>query len=185
MFFAYFKWDSRWAFMSNGFLLATLPYMLDLWSAWDIVVTCILWPVLAINACRSFKVAIGLLVASDQSPTCSVIQFGGMAWCRQGLVGAINLPRLNNHIQVIFKAFEMFHTHPLISAFPQLCPRVLLKAPWCSLLSVCLTWCVILKVIGYTWANLGLLLQRGGHLSNQAISVYLFFTTFSPQFRGI
>jgi hypothetical protein len=82
---------SMWAF-----LFATLSYMPDLWSGWDIVVTCTLWPVLAIKAHRYFKVAIGLTVASDQSPTWSVIQFGGTSWSRQGLGGAIHLPLLNN-----------------------------------------------------------------------------------------
>uniref|UniRef100_A0A8C4QPG5 POPDC1-3 domain-containing protein n=1 Tax=Eptatretus burgeri TaxID=7764 RepID=A0A8C4QPG5_EPTBU len=40
VFFAYLKWDSLWAVLSNGFLLAILPCRPDLWSAWDIVVTC-------------------------------------------------------------------------------------------------------------------------------------------------
>lgn len=31
--------------------------------------------------------------------------------------------------------------------------------------------CVILKVTGYTWDNLGLLLERGGDFYNQDISV--------------
>ena len=63
-FFAFLKRDSRCAFLSHGFLLVTLPYSLDLWSAWDIVVTSRQWSVFAIKACSSFKVAIGFLVAS-------------------------------------------------------------------------------------------------------------------------
>jgi len=51
-------------FLSNGFLLTTPPYRPGWLSAWDIVVTCTQWPVFAIKACSSFKVAIGLLVAS-------------------------------------------------------------------------------------------------------------------------
>ena len=39
-------------------------------------------------------------------------------------------------LQGIFKAFEIFYTHPLICAFPQLYPGGLLKAPWCSWLSL-------------------------------------------------
>ena len=50
--------------MSFSFLLVTLPYRPDLWSAWNIVVTCTHWPFFAIKTCSSFKVAIGLLVAS-------------------------------------------------------------------------------------------------------------------------
>jgi len=92
-FFAYLKQNSRWAFLSNGFLLATLPYRPDLWSAWDIVVTCTQWPIFAIKACSSFEVAIGL---SDQSPLCLVIQFGRTARSRQGLGGTIYLPLLND-----------------------------------------------------------------------------------------
>ena len=63
-FFASLKWDLWWAFLSNGSLLATLQYRRDLWSACDIVVACTQWPVFAVKACSSFKVAIGLLVAS-------------------------------------------------------------------------------------------------------------------------
>ena len=63
-YFAYLQRDSRLAFLSNAFLVATLPYRPDLWSAWDIVVTCTKWPVYAIKACSSFKVAIGHLVVS-------------------------------------------------------------------------------------------------------------------------
>ena len=67
-------------FLSNGFLLATQPYRRDLWSAWDIGITCIQRPFLVIKACSSFKVTIGLLMASsDPSPPCLIIQFRGMA----------------------------------------------------------------------------------------------------------
>ena len=139
-FFAYLKWNWRWAFLSGDFLLATWPYRPDLCRAWDVVVTCTQWPVFAIKACSncsSFKVASGL---SDQSPPCLVIQFG--VWPDLGRVLVVPytfhfLMIVLTVLQGIFKAFEIFLYHPLMCAFPQLYPRGVLKAPWCSWLSLC------------------------------------------------
>ena len=98
-FYAYLKRDTKWAFLTNGFLLSTLPYRPDLWSAWDIVITCSQWPVFAIKTCNSFKVAIGLLVTSLISLL--------LAWSssmeeqplsRQGLGGTIHLSLLNDYL---------------------------------------------------------------------------------------
>ena len=114
--------------------------MLDLWNAWNIVVTYALWRAFAIKACSSFKVAIGLLMAFDQCPPCLVIHFGGMAWSRPDLGGTIHLRLINDCLDFAPRDIQglrnMFYTHHLICAFPQLYPRGLLKAPWVSWLSL-------------------------------------------------
>ena len=182
-------------FLSDGFLLATLLYRPDLWSAWDIVVTCTQWPVFAIKACSSFIVAIGLLCClSDHSPPCLVIQFGGTAWSRQGLCGTIRLPPLNDyplqHSQDIHGLWNIFipisWSVPFHNFIPEVFWKLLGAHGWVFAVKCTtqqrkltgtadfilklseslqfntgggqLTWCVILKVIGYTWANLQLLL---------------------------
>ena len=125
-FFAYFKRDSRWAFLSNGFLLATLPYRPDLWSAWDIVVTCTLWPVLAIKACSSCKVAIGLLVASLIS---LLLARSSSLEGRPDLGRVLVVPYTFHFLiivltvlQGIFKAFDIF-----LYPSPDLCPSTTLS----------------------------------------------------------
>ena len=117
-FCAYLKRDSRWAFLSNGFLLATMPYRPDLWSAWDIVVTCTQWQIFTIKACSSFKIAIGLLVASLINLL--------LAWS-SSLEGQPDLGRVLvvpyafhflmivlTVLQGIFKAFEIFLEAPWV-----------------------------------------------------------------------
>ena len=145
-------------FLSNGFLLAMLPYTPDLWSAWDLVVTCTQWPVFAIKVCNSFKVSIGLLEASLISLL--------LAWSsslegrpdlyRVPVVGTICLPVLYDCLDCaqrdIQGLWNIFLTHPLICAFPQLYPGGLFKAPWCS--------CVI-----FLWNAL----PRRGNLQEQLI----------------
>ena len=110
-FFADLKRDSRWAFLSNGFLLVTIPHKPDLWSTWDIV-TCTQWPMFVTKAWSSFKVAIGLLVASLISLL--------LAWS-SSFEGRPDLSRVLvvlyafhflvivlTVLQGIFKAFEIF-----------------------------------------------------------------------------
>ena len=110
-FFADLKWDSRWAFLSNGFLLATLLYRPDLWSAWDIVVTCTQWPVFAMKECSSFKLAIGLLVAS----LISLLAWSSTLKGRPDLGRVLVVPYALHFLMIvltvlqgIFKAFEIF-----------------------------------------------------------------------------
>ena len=109
---AYLKNDSRWAFLSHGFLLATLPYMPDLWSAWDIVVTCTQWPVFSIKTCSSFKVAIGLLVASLVS---LLLAWSSSLEGRSDLGRVLVVPYTFHFLMIaltvlqgIFKAFKIF-----------------------------------------------------------------------------
>ena len=138
-FFAYINRDSRWAFLSNDFLLATLPHRPDLWSALDIVVTCIQWPGFTIKVC-TISVTIGFLLTSlisllawssslERWPDLGRVLVGSYAFHFLMIVLTV--------LQGIFKAFEIFYTHPLICAFPQLYPGGVLKAPWCSWLSLC------------------------------------------------
>ena len=131
VFVAYLKWDSRWAFLSNGILLATLGYRPGLWSAWDIVVTCTKWPVFAIKASSSFKVASGL---SDQSPPYVVIKFGGTAWSRQGLGGTIRLPPFHDCLDCAARDIQglwnIFIPIPWSVPFHNLYPGGLLKVPF-------------------------------------------------------
>ena len=111
-FFAYLKGDSRWAFLSHGFLLATLTYRPHLWSAWDIVVTCTQWQVFTIKACSTFKVAIGLLVAS----LISLLLAWSSSLERRPDLGRVLVVSYAFHflmivltvLQGIFKASEMF-----------------------------------------------------------------------------
>ena len=98
-------------FLSNGFLLATLLYRPDLWSAWHIVVTCTQWSLFATKACGSFKL-----------PLASLISFL-LAWSSSldGLPdrGRVLVVPYAFHflmivltvLQGIFKAFEVFYTH--------------------------------------------------------------------------
>ena len=141
MYFCIPQRDSRWAFLSNGFLLSPQPYRQDLWCAWNIFVTCTQWPIFAIKACGCFKVAIGLLVASLISllhAWSSTLE----GWPDRGRV--LVVPYAFHFfmigltvLQGIFKVFEIFYTHPMICALPQLYPGGLSKAPWCSWLSLC------------------------------------------------
>ena len=89
----------------------------------------------------SFKVAIGLLVASLIS---LLLTWSSSLEGRPDLGRVLVVPYAFHFLMIvltvlqgIFKAFYIFYTHPLICAFPQLYPRGLLKAPWCSWLSLC------------------------------------------------
>ena len=111
-FFADLKWDSRLAFLSHGFILATLPYRPDLWSVWVIVVTCTQWPFFAIKSCSSFKVGIGLLVAfliSLLLGWSSNLEGGpDLSWIVVVSCAFHFLMNVFTVLQRIFKAFELF-----------------------------------------------------------------------------
>ena len=130
-FVAYLKRDSRWALLSNGFLLATRLCRTDLWGAWDIVGTCPQWPVFARKACSSFKVDIGSwwLLWSISS------LLGHSVW-RDSLILArswcYHMPSTSSWLSWLHKKgysrpWKYSYTHPLICAFPQNNPGSLLK----------------------------------------------------------
>ena len=106
--------------MNNGFLLATQLYRPDLWSAWDIVVTCTQWPVFAMKPCSSFKVAIDLLVASLIS---LLLAWSSSLEGRPGRGRLLVVPYTFHFLMIVltllqgvFKAFEIF-----LYPFPDLC----------------------------------------------------------------
>lgn len=67
-------------FLRSGFFLATVSNKPQLWSAYEIVLTCTQWRLFAIKSCNFSKVVTGLLVVSLTSSFLLALSFSLKGW---------------------------------------------------------------------------------------------------------